>query len=390
MQMITKVEKYSQILFITAAIAAVLLFGGKAIAYPRAVQETMLVGPWELAVQVGMDGASLAFPVNVPDYNAVSALNYTFPVMGTPISIKLKQYLPDLGWDTNIVKRPNGGIVASLQVKAADLEQKVWLVSDDPERQAISSPVGGVAIKRLYDSGTAEKLAGRMADGSAIGIISVWIEDANVPLEFVIEKGEKITLPGSQYCLKILEYMPHYSIDIGTKEVINRSENPVNPAIKIGIDNGKDKREQWLWSKFATSPHTENKLPFRVTFTDFDLGGKEGRYIIAVLPESKSWLFLFKDGKNQAATDILGKSFVFTKEGYSFVIEDVVSQAGIETSWKNNSENLQHPAIIAFIGYGDMMQDIVLEYNKPYHYNAESGTIVLLYRQRAKPSGDSM
>jgi hypothetical protein len=53
----------------------------------------------------------------------------------------------------------------------------------------------------------------------------------------------------------------------------------------------------------------------------------------------------------------------------------------IKTDWKNNSENLLHPAVVTAVEYDDTVQQAVLEFNKPYHHKNRFGTMVLLYRR---------
>ncbi|MCD6394629.1 MAG: hypothetical protein J7M40_14135, partial [Planctomycetes bacterium] len=74
--------------------------------------------------------------------------------------------------------------------------------------------------------------------------------------------------------LKILDYMPHYSIDAKPMKIKNASNRPVNPAIKVSSTKGDSSTEQRLWSRFPSSPHSKIKLPFRAEFTAFDFGKK--------------------------------------------------------------------------------------------------------------------
>jgi hypothetical protein len=178
--------------------------------------------------------------------------------------------------------------------------------------------------------------------------------------------------------------MPHYSIDTKTKKVFNRSEKPINPAVKIAIDDGQRTFERWLWAKFPLSPHKEKKLPLRMRFTDFDLSGKKGEYILVATSGIKSWLLLSNNRKKRAVKTVLGHSYPFADKEYSFSIEKIMDEAIIKTEWKNNSESLLRPAIIATIEQNGTDRQTVLELNKPFHYKTKFGTLVLFYRRRPK------
>jgi hypothetical protein len=54
--------------------------------------------------------------------------------------------------------------------------------------------------------------------------------------------------------------------------------------------------------------------------------------------------------------------------------------ARIETVWKNGSEMLLHPAVVATISQGEANRQVVLELGQPCHHRSTVGTLVLLYR----------
>ena len=375
-------SRAAAIVFITIAVLS--LSTKHAWAFPKGQHHSFLTGPWELVVQIGMEGRSLHFPVVVSDENHPEKLDSVLPVMGTPIKIKLEQYLPDLKWETAAVEHTSGGIVAKLTIKGENLEQVVWLSPDNPVRQSITSSIGGVAIKKLHDPNTVEKLLRELVDATAVGIVSIWPEpqDPNLRFEYVAKPGETLAVPKSKYKLSFLDYVSHYSIDARTKKVDNRPDKPVNPAIKISVDDGENTYEQWLWAKFPSSPHKNLQFPLRMKFTDLKMGGRDGRYILVAAPNSEPWMLYSEKGNKRAEKAILGRPYSFANKQYSFIIEKVFGHAVIKTDWKNNSENLLHPAVVAVVEYDDTVQQAVLEFDKPYHHKSKYGTMVLLYRRK--------
>lgn len=382
----TKSEYYSRTVVFFITIAVLSISTKHAWALPKGPHHSFLTGPWELVVQIGMEGQSMSFPIAVSDENHPEILDSVLPVMGTPIKIKLQQYLPDLKWETKAVEHTSGGIVAKLTIKGEDLKQDVWLSPDNPARQSITSSIGGIAIKKLHDPNKAEKLLRELIDANAVGFVSIWPEpeDPNLKLVYVAKPGETLAVPKSQYKLSFLDYVSHYSIDMRTKKVVNRPDKPVNPAIKIRVDGGENTYEQWLWAKFRSSPHKDQKFPLRMKFTDYDLGGRDGRYILVATSGSEPWLLFSQKGKKRVEKAILGQPYSFANEQYSFIIEKVFGHAVIKTDWKNNSEKLMHPAVIAVVEYDDTVQKAVLEFDKPYHHKSKYGTMVLLYRRKSE------
>ncbi|MHC4144195.1 MAG: hypothetical protein ACYSUD_05375 [Planctomycetota bacterium] len=372
---------------VLAAVTAVTVYAltGRASAMSQGPHHSFLAGPWELVVKMGMEGEGLRLPITVSDENKPHKFDNLLPVTGTPIRIRLNEYVPNLTWETAAVKHPGGGTVAELTIKGKGLEQKIWLSSGEMSKQSMSSRIGGVAIKRLSDPKTAEKLVRELRDPRAIGIISVWSADGSSQFEYAAKIAKTTSVPKSRYKLTVLEYVPHYSIDVETKKVVSLSDKPINPAVKIACNDGTATIEQWLWAKFPASPHKQTKFPVRMRFTDFDLGDTTGRYILVTAPQSRPWLLFSNKGKRRAERAVLGKSYPFAGTEYSFRIDSMIDEAIIRTEWKNKSEILLRPAIIATIEQGGAGGQAVLELGKPFHHKTELGTLVLLYRRSPMP-----
>jgi hypothetical protein len=362
------------------------IYSSRTYGYPPEMRRAMLGGPWEIVVQMGMDGSMMRFPVKVADENKATMLDQVLPMMGSPIKIRLMQYLPELKWETSIVEDPKGGAAVQIKAKGVNLNQDIWLSSADPAKQSISSKVGSIKIVKLHNPKGIETIIRELTSGKSIGIVSVWDKDLNKPLEYIINTGQTISLPISDYKLKILEYVPHYSIDTTTSKVTNKSNRPVNPAIKINLDNGENNYDQWLWSKFPSSPHMKKDLPLRLQFTDFDIGTTPGNYILVAVQGSEPTLFYIKDGRKHAEQVKLKHEYPFAQKEYTFSIEEFANSAYIKNKWKKGSEELLAPAIIASIEENKTSSQLVLEFNKPNHHRSVSGTMVLLYRREVSSS----
>ena len=367
-------------------IAGLSVFSSEAYSYPDQMRQARLGGPWEIVVQMGMDGSMMSFPVNVQNENKATMIDKTLPLMGSPIKIRLLQYLPELKWDTSMVDDPKGGAVVQLKAKGVNLDQNIWLSSADTARQSISSQVGGIKILKLHNNNGIEKIMRELISRKSIGIVSIWDKNSSKPLEYVISTSDTINLPISDYKLKILDYLPHYSIDTTTRKVTNQSNKPVNPAIKVNLDNGKDNYDQWLWSKFPSSPHAKKDLPLRLQFADFDIGTTPGNYILIAAQGSEPWLFYIKDGQKHAEPARFKHEYPFTQKAFTFSIEEFAPSAYIKKTWKKGSEELLAPAIIASIEENKTSSQLILELDKPNHHRSASGTMVLLYRRQASSS----
>jgi hypothetical protein len=285
-----------------------------------------------------------------------------------------------------MVDDPKGGAVVQIKVKGVNLNQDIWLSSADPAKQSISSQVGSIQLVKLPRITAIDRIIEELTSRKSIGIVSIWNKDSNIPLEYIVNTGDTINLPSSDYKLKILEYVPHFTVDTTTKKVTSKSNKPENPAIKINLNNGKDNLDQWLWSKFPSSPHMKQNLPFRIQFTDFDIGTSPGHYVLIIKEGSEPWLYYFKDGRNYAEKAKIKHEYPFAQKTYTFSIEDYAISANIKKTWKKGAEELRAPAIIASIEENKTSKQLILELNKPNHHRSASGTMVLLYRSEASSS----
>lgn len=348
---------------------------------PAGPHHSFLGGPWEIVVKMRLDDEGLRFPLTISDETKPQKLDVVLPIEGTPIEIRIEDYVPNLKWETNAVKYPGQEIAAKLLIEGTNLKQNIWLSSGDPARQSISSRIGSVTIKRLQDTKNAEKLMRGLAHPDAVGVLTFWTKQDKPPFECVAKISETVRVPGSSYKVDILKYLPHYSVDTETKKVVSQSQKPVNPAVKVAINDGKKTSEHWLWAKFPTTPHKDKELPLRMRFTDFDLGGTSGKYILAVAGESKQWLISLNRSKKNIERALSGRSYPFADREFSFRIEKIVGGAIVKTDWVNGSEKLLHPAVITTIKENGTSNQVVLELDKPIHKKVKSGMLVMLYRR---------
>jgi hypothetical protein len=350
-------------------------------AQPMSPHHGFLGGPWEVLAKMGHEGAAIRLPVSVRDESKPQEMSGMLPVMATPITVRVKRYLPNLAWETAAVEDPNGGAAAKVSLRGESLQQDLWLCARDRERQSISAHIGGVAIKELPAGRLAGEAMENLKNPENVGILLVWLGDADAPLVYAVRPGQSISLPDSDWKLSVLRYLPHYSIDRDTRKITNLSDQPVNPAAEVRVEGGGRQYSQWLWSQFDMSPHKMHQLPFRARFLDFDVGGASGQYILAVTHDLQSYLVHLKDGKRTIERVELDKRYSFKDERYWFAIEELRGKAGIVDQWKNASETLLRPAIVAEIVQGTEVREVVLELGKPCHHRTALGTLVVLYRR---------
>jgi hypothetical protein len=339
-----------------------------------------LGGPWEVLVTMGHEGTAVRLPLSIADESRPQGLQAVVPVMGTPMKVKLERYLPDVKWETTPVDDPNAGPAARLSLRGDSLQQDIWLCARDRQRQSITAHVGSVAMREL-PARVGTQVLQELTDPEAVGLLLVWLSETSEPLAYAAKPGRTVALPGSPWKLSMPRYVPHYSIDRQTKEVTNLSDQPENPALEIRVEGDKQKYQQWLWSLFASSPHTKQQLPFHARFVDFHVAAGAGRYILAASPDAPSYLLCRQDGKKRIERVEPRRRYPFEDPRYSFGVDEVRSGARIVTTWKEGAAVLLNPAVVATIIQSTSAQQVLLELGKPYHHKTPSGTLVALYRR---------
>ena len=348
--------------------------------------DAFLGGPWEITIRIGLEGNVLHFPISVVDKDKAQPLEQILPVMGTPVKLYFEHYVPDLGWEIRCVKEPNSGHAARLRIQGDQLDQTLWLQSRESTRRIISSPIGGIEMKELLGAGLSAAFFQELTEKATVGILSMWEPQQETPIEIVAQPGKVVTLPKDQGTLSIVEYMPHYSVDRDSKAVVSQSDQPVNPALKIRLKQGASVHERWVWARFSAHPHESSDFPLRVEFSNYYLGKTDGKYLLIVGHDKQARLLFYKDSMPVLEPVQLGRSYAFSGEGYGFSVEEVVAHALVKNVWKNRSDRLIRPALIGTLDSGRVKKQVVLEFNKPYHYKTESGTLVMIYRQRTQPA----
>ena len=309
MQSVIRLKPYRLRTYVVFLVVGTLLLSvGDAPGYSRQMLRGMLLGPWEVTVQIA-GAAPMRFAVEVPDVDKAADLDKVLPLPDSAVNIRLTKYLPDLKRSVSGVEDSSGNAIALIHAWGPGLDQDMWLDASDAKKRGITSSAGGMKLVEMHDPKKLEEMLNQLTQKKSVGILSVWPDKAKKPLQFVIKKGQSLSIPESDCSLKILDYMPHYSIDAKSKKVKNSSKQPLNPAIEVRCTKGDSTTEQWLWSKFPSSPHSKAKLPFRAEFIDVDFGKKPGRYILAGAAEGEPWILFFNNGKVVARKAETGKDY---------------------------------------------------------------------------------
>ncbi|MFH1777517.1 MAG: cytochrome c biogenesis protein ResB [Candidatus Omnitrophota bacterium] len=93
--------------------------------------------------------------------------------------------------------------------------------------------------------------------------ILIYDRDRRLCAAIPTEIGTESVVPGSGERVKILQYLPDFTMHLPTKKVTTRSAEPKNPAIKIQVENKKGElKTSWVFAVYPEGCKIGNGLKF--------------------------------------------------------------------------------------------------------------------------------
>ena len=118
----------------------------------------------------------------------------------------------------------------------------------------------------------------------------------------------------------------------------------------------------------------------KIEFNDLDPGPGEDRHFLVKSRTSETWLYFVRGKEGKIEKAVPGKSYAFRNEAYSFVLNSVVAVGTLKKTWKNQSDTLENPALIASVEYDGTALEEVFEIDQPSHNKTPYGVMVALFR----------
>jgi hypothetical protein len=95
------------------------------------------------------------------------------------------------------------------------------------------------------------------------GIKNLILLDREEGLEEAIpaEEGIEWVHPKSEYTLRIVRYVPDFSLDIQTREVTSRSDLPNNPALQVEVAKDGEVNSRWVFARHTHFHDAQDERP---------------------------------------------------------------------------------------------------------------------------------
>jgi hypothetical protein len=155
------------------------------------------------------------------------------------------------------------------------------------------------------------------ADGNRLLI--AWPDknlQASLPIKLDVEQ------PFGDFRIKILKYVPDFVIDMTTKEVTSRSNEPLNPAILVAVDGPSYRNHRWLFAKFPDfvmhTPDGQPTGPCPLEMVYEDHAAARPRVVDGPIKSFKSTLDVVEGDTAVVQGRILEVNSPFSYKGYTF------------------------------------------------------------------------
>lgn len=155
-------------------------------------------------------------------------------------------------------------------------------------------------------------------------------DDGNHLLIAWPDRNLKVSLPikvdvdqqFADFHIKILKYVPDFVIDMATKEVTSRSDEPRNPAILVAVDGPTYRNHRWMFAKFPDfvmhTPDGEPTGPCPLEMVYEDRAAARPRVIDGPIKNFRSTLDVVEGDDAVVQGRILEVNSPFTYKGYTF------------------------------------------------------------------------
>ncbi len=174
----------------------------------------------------------------------------------------------------------------------------------------------------------------------------IYAKDGSVLGELSLSQGNDLKLPGGE-SVRILRFIPDFSMDITTKQVVSRSSEPKNPAIEVELSasGGKDTKTLWVFAHF---PDIHDAL------------GKDYKFVYQWVNRRPkdfiSRVTILKEGKEIFEKDIK-VNFPLEFNGYSFFQSSYDKE---NLSWSGLQINKDPGVPIVYLGFILLISGLII------------------------------
>ncbi|KHE93389.1 MAG: cytochrome c biogenesis protein ResB [Candidatus Scalindua rubra] len=234
-------------------------------------------------------------------------------ISGTNYAATVKELIDDaevLHEPINVSDKPNNPALY-IQLSVRDnVTAEGWLLAKD--RNWYNDTQRDLKIDYVWaDSDEAhERLANAATKSSTKPTLEIRIDGTNIVKNVLVEKGNKVSIEGTDYVIEIKEFALDYS-----KRLVPLSEQELNnPAVMVEISGPQGKDSRWSFSKYPDYQDKAHKTIYKdvklLCTVPEDFSNAKNRVRIVQNRSGKQTITYIKDGKVISTIDwVLGQNY---------------------------------------------------------------------------------
>jgi len=183
--------------------------------------------------------------------------------------IHVLRFLPNATMEQSVVPAANGGGRPAVEVSIEGPTQSYrrWLVADDPERNRLTSYIGGWRFMSVADRAERDELLRQFeTEFTRDPMLTVSRADGGGGHSLAIKVDTVQTLDDLACKIRVRKFYPDYAMDRTTLIPINQSDRRRNPAALVEIEHDGVTEARWVFAKFPGFQSRESdRLAYQVT-----------------------------------------------------------------------------------------------------------------------------
>ena len=183
--------------------------------------------------------------------------------------IRVLRFLPNATMEQSVVPAVNDGGRPAIEVSIEGSTQSYrrWLLADDPDRNRLTSYIGGWRFMSVADRAERDalfKLFETEFTRDPMLIVSRTGGGGGRRLAIHVDDVQSLDDLGGK--IRVRKFYPDYAMDRTTSIPINQSDRRRNPAALVDIEHDGVTETRWVFAKFPGFQSRESdQLPYQVT-----------------------------------------------------------------------------------------------------------------------------
>ncbi len=332
--------------------------------------------------------------LRLPSASAPAPMDQIVALPAPRPPIRLKQYLPKASLEQEVVpdKSGKGRPAIQIAIEGATQSYNRWLLAGQPERDRLTSFIGTWRYVAVANEQERDELHRQFAEElTRKPKLIIHGTDGDTQKTVPCEKGRSATIKELGCRIRVLEFYPHYGLDLDAKKPVNRSEKRLNPAALIEIEQNGKTEQRWVFGKFPQFQAEQGQgLPIEIRL-DCPLHREQDRpdFVIVTVNRTRHELWSRHAGKQAYRKIDIGEKANVGGARYTFHVAKFTPSGRLVEAYRKVSGKGGVTALqIEFTDASGARTPLWLELGKPRVISTAQGPLTVAFgpRQADRPA----